>query len=73
MGRTLIGCLLANAVGIAVCGALLSFYPKSSGFTVTTPTSTHYVPGAELLTGIVLCVLNLASGVYLAWSLTHWR
>ena len=73
MGRTLIGCIVADAVGVALCGALLIFYPKSSGFTLTTPSSTHCVPGGELICGVLLCVANLVIGIYLAWSLTHWR
>lgn len=72
MERTLIGCILANAGAVAVCGALLFFYPKSSGFTVTTPTSTHYLPGGALLSGGLLCVADFVIGIYLAWSaLTH--
>ena len=63
MGRTLVGCILANTACIALCGALLMFYPKDSGFTVTTPTSTHYLAGGELLAGALLCAVNFAIGV----------
>jgi hypothetical protein len=73
MGRTLIGCILANLAGIGTCGALLLFYPKSSGFTITTSTSTHYLPGGELLSAALLCLLNLTIGIYLVWSLLHMR
>ena len=73
MGRTLIGCMLANLASIAACGALLLFYPKDSGFTVTTSTSTYYLPGGEFLSAALLCILDLTIGVYLAWSLLHMR
>ena len=73
MGRTLIGCILANLVGIGACGALLLFYPKSSGFTITTPTSTHYLAGGELLSAALFCLLNLTIGIYLIWALLHMR
>ena len=73
MGRTLIGCILANLACIAACGALLLFYPKNSGFTITTSTSTRYLPGGEFLSVALLCVLDLMIGVYLAWSLSHMR
>ena len=73
MGRMLIGCILANLACIAACGALLLFYPKNSGFTISTSTSTHYLPGGEFLSAALLCVLDLTIGVYLAWSLSHVR
>jgi hypothetical protein len=73
MGRTLIGCIFANLACIATCGAFLLFYPKNSGFTITTPTSTHNLPGGEFPSAALLCLLDLGIGVYLAWSLLHMR
>lgn len=76
MGRLLIGCLLVNLACIAVCGAILLYYPNESGFTITTSKSTHYFAGGEFLGAALLCLLNLAMGVYLAlsfWSLLYRR
>lgn len=73
MGRMLIGCLLANLVCIAACGALVLFYPKNSGFTLTTPTSTHYLSGGIFLSAALLCLADLTIAIYLAWSLSHPR
>ena len=73
MGRILIGCILANLACIAACGALLLFYPTNSGFTITTSTSTHYLPGGEFLSVALMCLLDLTIGVYLVWSLLHLR
>lgn len=73
MRTTLIGCIFANLGCIAGCGALLLFYPRNSGFTVTTSRSTHYLEGGVFLSGTLLCLLDLGIGVYLAWSLLRIR
>jgi hypothetical protein len=73
MNRVLVGCLVANMACAVVCGALLLFYPKNSGFTITTATSTHYFPGGVLLSAALLCFLDLTIGVYLAWWLLNLR
>jgi len=73
MARTLIGCILANLACIAACGALLLFYPKNSGFTITTSTTTHYLSGGEFLSAALLCILDLTIAVYIVWSYSHMR
>ena len=73
MARTLIGCIVANLACIAACGALLLFYPKNSGFTITTSTTTHYLSDGEFLSAALLSILDLAIGVYIVWSLSHMR
>ncbi len=73
MTRVLIGCIFANLICIAVCGALLAFFPKSSGFTITTSTATHYLSGGVFLSTALLCLLDLAISLFLAWSLLRLR
>ena len=73
MNRVLVGCLVANMDCAVVCGALLRFYPKNSGFTITTAISAHYFPGGVLLSAALLCFLDLTIGVYLAWWLLNLR
>jgi hypothetical protein len=58
---------------MAVCGALLLFYPKESGFTITTANATHYIGGGTFLSALLMCLLDFAIGAYLAWSLLHPR
>jgi len=69
MNQMLFRCLLLNLASIAVSAALLGFYPKHSGFTV----GSHYLGGGFFLGGMLLCVLDLAIGLYLAWSLFQLR
>ena len=73
MTRSLIGCILANLACIAACAGLMAFYPKASGFTITTPSSTHFLSGGVFLSTALLCLLDLAIGIYLAWSLLNPR
>jgi hypothetical protein len=51
----------------------MAFYPKASGFTITTPSSTHFLSGGVFLSTALLCLLDLAIGIYLAWSLLNPR
>lgn len=64
--------LVANSACIAACGALLLFFPMTAGFTVTTPKSTHFLPGGEFLSTVLLCLVDLTIAVYLAWSFVHY-
>ena len=73
MNRVLVGCLVANMVCAVICGAVLRFYPKNSGFTITSATITHYFPGGVLVSAALLCFLDLAIAVFLAWSLLNLR
>ena len=47
--RFLIDCLIVNLAALLVSGALLRWYPKQSGFTVTTGAQTSYIPGGVFL------------------------
>jgi hypothetical protein len=73
MQRTLIRCLLLNLIAILASGFLLKWYPIQQGFTVTTPQATHYFSGNIFLSALLLCLLDTAIGLYLAWSLLHPR
>jgi hypothetical protein len=70
MNRVLVGCLVANMACAVICGALLRFYPKNSGFTITSAT-THYFPGGVLLSAALLCFLDLTISVHLAWLIVE--
>ncbi|MGA8090596.1 MAG: hypothetical protein WCA10_25195 [Terracidiphilus sp.] len=73
MRLALVRCLLLNLIVILASGALLKWYPIQQGFTVTTSQTTHYIGGNIFLSGVFLCLLDSAIGVYLAWSLLHPR
>jgi hypothetical protein len=73
MDRVIMRCLLANLISTAVCGALLLFYPKESGFTITTAKATYYLGGGTLPSALLMCLLDFVIGVYLAWSILHPR
>jgi hypothetical protein len=68
---TIVRCLLLNLIVILASGALLKWYPSQQGFTVTTSQTTHYLSGDIYLSGVLLCLLDSAIGIYLAWSLLH--
>jgi len=73
MQRTLIRCLLLNLIVILASGVLLKWYPIQQQFTVTIPQATHYISGNIFLSALLLCLLDTAIGIYLAWSLLHPR
>jgi hypothetical protein len=73
MERALVRCLLFNLAVIVASGALLKWYPVASGFTVTTSQATHYISGNIFLSAVLLCLLDSAIGIYLAWTLFHPR
>lgn len=73
MRLTLVRCLLLNLIVILASGALLKWYPSQQGFTVTTSHTTHYISGSIFLSAVLLCFLDGAIGIYLAWSLLHPR
>jgi len=73
MVRMLISCLLLNLACVGACAALLLFYPRNSGFTTSDPRSTHYLAGGEILSAALLSIVDVAIGVYLAWSLLYTR
>lgn len=73
MFGVLVRYLLINAAGILVSCAILFLFPRESGFTVTTPNSTHYFGGGVYLSAIVMCLVDLAIGIGIAWSLLHPR
>lgn len=71
MRTTLVYCLLLNLAVILACGALLRWFPSRLGFTVTTPNATYFFNGDIFLSAALLCVVDSALGVYLAWTLAH--
>lgn len=71
MRRFLIQCVIVNLTALLLSGALLRWYPKQSGFTITTPAQTSYIPGGVFLGSALVCVCDLAIGVFLAWRI--WR
>jgi hypothetical protein len=73
MRLTLVRCLLLNLMVILASGALLKWYPIQQGFRVTTSHTAHYISGNIFLSGVLLCLLDTAIGIYLAWSLLHPR
>jgi len=73
MRTTLISCLLINLAAILACGALLKWFPSQQGFTVTTPHTMHFINGDIFLSAALLCIVDSALGIYLAWSLLHPR
>lgn len=73
MRLTLMRCLLLNLVVIGASGALFKWFPTQLGFTVTTARATHYVGGNIVLSGILLCLMDSAITIYLAWSLLNPR
>jgi len=73
MLQGLVHCLLVNAAGILVSGSILLFYPKGSGFTITAWSVTHYIEGGVFLSAVLMCLLDLAVGIYLALLLLHPR
>lgn len=66
-------CLVLNLAVILASGAVLKWYPTAQGFTVTTSRATHYVSGSVALSGVLLCIVDFAIGIYLGWSLLHPR
>jgi hypothetical protein len=73
MRTTLVCCLLLNLAVILASGALLQWFPSQQGFTVTTPHATHFISGDIFLSAALLCLVDSALGIYLAWSLLHPR
>ena len=73
MRTTVVCCLLLNLAVILVGGALLKWDPPQQGFTLTTSHGTHYFSGGIVLSAVLLCLLDSAIGIYLAWSLLHPR
>lgn len=71
MLRLLIRCLVINAGGILISGAILYLFRKESGFTITTPNATHYIGGGVLPAVVLMCLLDLVVAACLAWSLLH--
>jgi hypothetical protein len=67
----LIRCLILNLAVLLAIGALLLWYPKESGFTLTTGGTTHFFDGGEFLGVILMCLCDLALGVYLGWRFWH--
>ena len=63
--------LIANVVVLFASGALLMWYPKDSGFTVTTAEETHYMQGGVFLGVALICIFYVAIAAYLAWR--TWR
>jgi len=73
MARLLVRCLVVNAAGVIVCTAMLLLFPRGSGFTITTPTSTHYIQSGVFLSAVLMCLVDLAIAISVAWSLLHLR
>jgi hypothetical protein len=70
---TLIRCLVLNLVVLVGSGALLLWYPKDSGFTITTKMTTHYMDGGVFLGSILVCLFDLMLSIYLAYHLFRLR
>jgi hypothetical protein len=73
MRTTLVCCLLLNLAVIMASGALLKWFRSQPGFTVTTPHATHFIGWDVFLSAALLCFVDGALGIYLAWSLFHLR
>ena len=73
MRTTLVCCLLLNLAVILASGALLQWFPSQQGFTVTTPHATHFITGDIFLSAALLCLVDSALGIYLAWLLLRPR
>jgi hypothetical protein len=73
MRSLLIRCLILNLAVLLVAGALLLWYPKDSGFTITTRVQTHYLRGGEFLGICLICLFDLAIAVYLGWRICNPR
>lgn len=73
MRTLLVRCLILNLAVLLASGALLLWYPKESGFTLTTKTTTHFFGGGEFLGVILLCFCDLALAAYLGWNFWHPR
>ena len=64
-------CLLLNLAVVLASGALFKWFPSQPGFTVTTPQATHFIDGNTFLSAALLCLVDSALGIYLAWSLFY--
>ena len=73
MRTTLVCCLLLNLAVILASAALLQWFPSQQGFTVTTPHATYFISGDIFLSAALLCLVDSALGIYLAWWLLHPR
>ena len=71
MRRFLIQCLILNLTVLLASGALLRWYPKQSGFTITTAAQTNYIPGGVFLGYTLVCLFDLTIGIILGWRLWH--
>ncbi len=71
MRSLLIRCLILNLAVLCVAGALLLWYPKDSGFSITTRVQTHYLQGGEFLGISLVCLFDFAIAVYLGWRICH--
>ena len=58
---------------ILASAALLQWFPSQQGFTVTTPHATHFISGDIFLSAALLCLVDSALGIYLAWLLLRPR
>lgn len=73
MQTLIIRSLLFNLAALLLSGSLLLWYPKNSGFTITTRTETHYIAGGEFLGATLICLADLALAAYLGWRIWHPR
>ena len=71
MRNLLVRSLILNLVAILVSGALMQWYPKNSGFTLTAVATTRYFSGGEFLGLLLICFCDLALVMYLGWRLWH--
>jgi len=73
MRTTVACCLVLNLAAIVVCGALLKWNSPQQGFTLTTSHETHYFSGGVIPSATLLCLLDGALSIYLAWTILHPR
>ena len=73
MRRLLIQCLILNLIAVLASGALVRWYPKQSGFTITTGAHTSYIPSGVFLGYILVCFADLSIVGILAWRTWHPR
>ena len=69
--QSLARCLVVNLAALVGAGALLLWYPRTSGFTITLPGGTHYIQGGVFLGTLLVVLTDLAIAGYLCVRLAH--
>jgi hypothetical protein len=71
MQRFLMRCLILNLVAVLASGALVWWYPKDNGFSLSRAAQTSYIPGGVFLGSVLVCLVDLAIGVAVGWRISH--